>query len=161
MRPAFWLISSAGQAANSKFLRAAGRNPFDPIESSSGSPEKLLASPPARRHLPALFSKKRPYRPVVRTLPFHGSNTGSNPVRVTPCRNTLNMWALHRTSLQRRGICITHLHKGTSGNSEIADRILLSLQIVSDEISIERDFSAQTSVPRGSHNSFGEILRSP
>ena len=24
----------------------------------------------------------RPYRPAVRTLPFHGGNTGSNPVRV-------------------------------------------------------------------------------
>lgn len=30
-----------------------------------------------------LTTEIRPYRPTVRTLPFQGSDTGSNPVRVT------------------------------------------------------------------------------
>src|SRR4051794_40243090 len=45
------------------------------------SPEKR----PCHLHGSPAYSRSafpRPYRPVVRTLPFHGSNTGSNPVRV-------------------------------------------------------------------------------
>ena len=40
------------------------------------------------RHGNARKCEKPPYDPVVKwskTLPFHGSNTGSNPVRVTIC----------------------------------------------------------------------------
>ena len=50
----------------------------------------MLATPASSNHIPWLFPKKDPIVQWPRTLPFHGGNTGSNPVRVATSVESLN-----------------------------------------------------------------------
>ena len=60
---------------------------------------KRLQETPAPSIFPTHF--QRPYRPAVRTPPFHGGDTGSNPVRVAISRIARNRLSIREKSNSR------------------------------------------------------------
>ena len=75
-----------GKNFSGSWFPESGARPFPSVEPLQHGPKKgcenVLARPGQARQIPELFSKKDPIVQWPRTLPFHGSNTGSNPVRV-------------------------------------------------------------------------------